>query len=59
MDSTVRVSYQMPASRLTVLAHFFGIVAVALLLVWLLHYRGGLNYGSDKPYRVFNVKYTR
>lgn len=55
MDSTMVVSYQRPASRITVLAHFFGVLALILLLVWLLHYRGGLNYNSDNPYRVFNV----
>ncbi|KAG4908861.1 hypothetical protein JHK82_054895 [Glycine max] len=37
------------------LAHLFGILAFILLLVWLLHYREGIDYDSDKGFRVFNV----
>ncbi|RDX87858.1 putative transmembrane ascorbate ferrireductase 3, partial [Mucuna pruriens] len=37
------------------LAHFFGVLAFILLLVWLLHYRGGVDYDSDDGSRVFNV----
>ncbi|KAI3453209.1 hypothetical protein Pfo_009872 [Paulownia fortunei] len=50
-----RNRYRRPASRMTVLAHLFGIIAIMLLLVWLLHYREGINLDSDNPYRVFNV----
>ncbi|XP_057422010.1 probable transmembrane ascorbate ferrireductase 3 [Lotus japonicus] len=39
----------------TILAHLFGILAIILLLVWLLHYREGIEYDSDNPLRVFNV----
>lgn len=39
------------------LAHLFGIVSIILLLVWLLHYREGIDYDSDDGLRVFNVKY--
>ncbi|KAE9601051.1 hypothetical protein Lal_00023814 [Lupinus albus] len=39
----------------SVLAHLFGILAIILLLVWLLHYREGIEYDSDNPLRVFNV----
>ncbi|KAH9794380.1 hypothetical protein WN944_011386 [Citrus x changshan-huyou] len=56
MDYSIdRVSYRRSASRLTVGAHLFGILAIVLLLVWLLHYRGGIEYDSDDPHRVFNV----
>ncbi|XP_058728438.1 probable transmembrane ascorbate ferrireductase 3 [Vicia villosa] len=37
------------------LAHLFGIVSIILLLVWLLHYREGIDYDSDDGLRVFNV----
>ncbi|CAK7326851.1 unnamed protein product [Dovyalis caffra] len=54
MDSR-REIYRQSASRLTVVAHLFGILAVVLMLVWLLHYRGGIEYDSDNTDRVFNV----
>ncbi|XP_020239881.1 probable transmembrane ascorbate ferrireductase 3 [Cajanus cajan] len=37
------------------LAHLFGVLAFILLLVWLLHYREGIEYDSDNGFRVFNV----
>lgn len=43
------------ASGLTVVAHFFGILSTILMLVWLLHYREGLDLDSDDARRVFNV----
>lgn len=56
MDYSIdRVSYRRSASRLTIGAHLFGILAIILLLVWLLHYRDGIEYDSDDPHRVFNV----
>ncbi|BAT74271.1 transmembrane ascorbate ferrireductase [Vigna angularis] len=39
----------------TIFAQLFGLLALILLLVWLLHYREGIQYDSDDPYRVFNV----
>ncbi|KAI3817095.1 hypothetical protein L1987_10882 [Smallanthus sonchifolius] len=42
-------------SRITVAAHLFGILANILMLIWLLHYRQGLDLDSSNPYRVFNV----
>ncbi|XP_012465865.1 probable transmembrane ascorbate ferrireductase 3 [Gossypium raimondii] len=47
--------YKRSASRLTIFAHVFGILAFALMLVWLLHYRGGIEYDSYNAVRVFNV----
>ncbi|XP_022726972.1 probable transmembrane ascorbate ferrireductase 3 [Durio zibethinus] len=43
------------ASRLTILAQLFGILAFILMLFWLLHYRGGIEYDSYDGSRVFNV----
>lgn len=56
MRTTISYRYERSASRLTVGAHLFGILALILLLVWLLHYRGGLDYDSDNAERVFNVR---
>lgn len=53
--TTVTYRYQRSASGLTVGAHLFGFLAIILMLVWLLHYRGGLEYDSDNSDRVFNV----
>ncbi|KAG6396790.1 hypothetical protein SASPL_142947 [Salvia splendens] len=50
-----RGRYHSSASGLTVVAHFFGILATILMLVWLLHYREGLDLDSDDARRVFNV----
>ncbi|EOA38503.1 hypothetical protein CARUB_v10010271mg [Capsella rubella] len=43
------------SSLSTLVAHFFGILAVVLMLIWLLHYREGIEYGSDNPFKVLNV----
>ncbi|KAI4357453.1 hypothetical protein L6164_001401 [Bauhinia variegata] len=49
-------AYNRPrAAGITILAHLFGILAIILLLVWLLHYRGGVEYDSEYAARVFNV----
>ncbi|KAM0961053.1 hypothetical protein ACFX13_020799 [Malus domestica] len=53
--TVVNYRYKRSASRLTVGAHLFGILAIILMLVWLLHYRGGIDYDSDNSDRVFNV----
>ncbi|PRQ40990.1 probable transmembrane ascorbate ferrireductase 3 [Rosa rugosa] len=55
MYTNTNYRYQRSASRLTIGAHLFGILALILLLVWLLHYRGGLDYDSDNAEQVFNV----
>ncbi|KAE8667258.1 putative transmembrane ascorbate ferrireductase 3 [Hibiscus syriacus] len=54
-ETVVPHNYRRSASRLTILAHLFGILAFILMLVWLLHYRGGIEYGSYDGSRVFNV----
>ncbi|KAI3516849.1 hypothetical protein L1887_15933 [Cichorium endivia] len=43
------------ASRITMSAHLFGILANILMLIWLLHYRQGIDLDSSNPYRIFNV----
>ncbi|KAL5721819.1 ascorbate ferrireductase (transmembrane) [Ranunculus cassubicifolius] len=55
MFTTERPRFRPMASRVTVLGHFFGVMAAILMLVWLLHYRGGIDLDSDKNDRVFNV----
>ncbi|KAK7407713.1 hypothetical protein VNO78_09741 [Psophocarpus tetragonolobus] len=45
----------MGSLNVSVLAHLFGILAFILLLVWLLHYREGIQYDSNNGLRVFNV----
>ncbi|KAI9074967.1 hypothetical protein K1719_043076 [Acacia pycnantha] len=50
-----RVVYRRRASRITIFAQLFGILALILLLIWLLHYREGIEYDSYNGYRVFNV----
>jgi hypothetical protein len=37
------------------LAHLLFLTTAVLMLVWLLHYRGGINIESEDPDRVFNV----
>ncbi|XP_028062384.1 probable transmembrane ascorbate ferrireductase 3 [Camellia sinensis] len=55
MDGYNQSRYLTPASRITVVAHLFGITALILLLVWLLHYRTGFDLDSSHPERVFNL----
>ncbi|KAF9625297.1 hypothetical protein IFM89_020883 [Coptis chinensis] len=55
MHTTERHRFRPMASRVTVLAHFFGVMAIILMFVWLLHYRGGIDLDSDSSDRVFNV----
>ncbi|KAL3635908.1 hypothetical protein CASFOL_020455 [Castilleja foliolosa] len=57
MDPNVahRYRYRRPASGMTFIAHLFGILAIMLSLVWLLHYREGFDIDSDNTNRIFNV----
>ncbi|XP_068658493.1 probable transmembrane ascorbate ferrireductase 3 [Aristolochia californica] len=50
-----RSGYNVRGSRTSLLAHLFGVVAAILMLVWLLHFREGIDLDSDLPDRVFNV----
>lgn len=57
MDGIVveRSRFQGTAFGMTRLAHLFAVVVMILLLVWLFHFREGLDYYSHDPFRVFNV----
>lgn len=44
-----------PAVPFTYVAHLLGIVAIVLVLVWNLHFRGGLAWNSDNKAQIFNV----
>ncbi|CAI9096871.1 OLC1v1033112C1 [Oldenlandia corymbosa var. corymbosa] len=55
VSSTHTYVYRQSATRITILAHLFGITAIILLLVWLLHFREGIHLDSDNPFRIFNV----
>ncbi|PON60829.1 Cytochrome b561 and DOMON domain-containing protein [Parasponia andersonii] len=54
-DTVATYRYRRPASGLTGVAHLFGILSIILLLVWLIHYRGSIEYDSENPARVFNA----
>ncbi|GAA0156944.1 reductase [Lithospermum erythrorhizon] len=55
MDTLERHRYKRSTSGVTIVAHVFGVLSLILMLVWLLHYRGGIELDSDNAYRVFNV----
>ena len=44
------------ASRVAMFAHLLFLVTAILVLVWLLHFRGGINIQSDDPDQIFNVR---
>ncbi|OEL35337.1 putative transmembrane ascorbate ferrireductase 3 [Dichanthelium oligosanthes] len=43
------------ASRVAMFAHVLFLSTAVLMLVWLLHYRGGINIQSEDPEQIFNV----
>ncbi|CAN6298022.1 unnamed protein product [Urochloa humidicola] len=43
------------ATRVSMLAHVLFLTTAVLMLVWLLHYRGGINIQSEDPEQIFNV----
>ncbi|CAL4926992.1 unnamed protein product [Urochloa decumbens] len=43
------------AMRVAMLAHVLFLTTAVLMLVWLLHYRGGINIQSEDPEQIFNV----
>lgn len=46
------------ASRVAMVAHVLFLTTAVLMLVWLLHYRGGINIQSEDPEQIFNVRAT-
>ncbi|ESQ35331.1 hypothetical protein EUTSA_v10008705mg [Eutrema salsugineum] len=53
--SADRTTFKRHSLLSTFVAHFFGILAIVLMLIWLLHYREGIEYGSDNPLKILNV----
>lgn len=49
-------STSMLASRVGMVAHVLFVTTAVLMLVWLLHYRGGINIQSEDPEQIFNVR---
>ncbi|ONM08596.1 Cytochrome b561 [Zea mays] len=47
--------HSMLASRVGMVAHVLFLTTAVLMLVWLLHYRGGINIQSEDPEQIFNV----
>lgn len=43
------------ASRVGMFAHLLFVTTAVLMLVWLLHFRGGINIQSEDPEQIFNV----
>jgi cytochrome b-561 len=48
--------HSMLASRVGMVAHVLFVTTAVLMLVWLLHYRGGINIQSEDPEQIFNVR---
>jgi cytochrome b-561 len=44
------------ASRVAMVAHVLFLTTAVLMLVWLLHFRGGINIQSEDPEQIFNVR---
>ncbi|GAB4828682.1 hypothetical protein Ancab_018347 [Ancistrocladus abbreviatus] len=55
MDTTRKSWQRQAATRVTIFSQFFGVLNLVLMLIWLLHYRGGINIASDNPYLVWNA----
>ncbi|XP_072973660.1 probable transmembrane ascorbate ferrireductase 3 [Typha angustifolia] len=51
----VRSPADIVVSYATMAAHVFALTAAILMLVWVLHFGGGVNLHSDNPDLVFNV----
>ncbi|RWR79558.1 Cytochrome b561 [Cinnamomum micranthum f. kanehirae] len=51
------VIHQLPISATiaALLAQLFGVVAMVLMFVWVLHYRGGINLNAENKSHIFNV----
>ncbi|KAK1263454.1 putative ascorbate-specific transmembrane electron transporter 1 [Acorus gramineus] len=48
-------SFLVSATPVTVVAHLFGVVAVTLMLVWILYFRGGVSLTSNNKEQLFNL----
>ncbi|KAL3830628.1 hypothetical protein ACJIZ3_019431 [Penstemon smallii] len=48
-------SYGLSAFPVTIFAHLVAIAVTTLVLVWLLHFRGGFAFKSDDKAKIFNL----
>ncbi|XP_077230205.1 putative ascorbate-specific transmembrane electron transporter 1 [Tasmannia lanceolata] len=48
-------SFLISATPATVIAHLMGIAIITLVLVWVLHFRGGLALKSENKGKIFNM----
>ncbi|OAY80001.1 Transmembrane ascorbate ferrireductase 1 [Ananas comosus] len=56
MALTANPKFLLAATHARTVAHILALLAVILMLVWVLHYRGGANLRSDAdPELIFNV----
>lgn len=55
MPLTVRPAALAAATHASFAAHVFALVAAILVLVWTIHFEGGLSLHSDNEDQVFNV----
>jgi cytochrome b-561 len=49
------MSFGVSALPFTYVAHFLGIVAVAFVFIWTIHFRGGIDYNAADTNLIFNV----
>ncbi|XP_058078882.1 probable ascorbate-specific transmembrane electron transporter 1 [Magnolia sinica] len=55
MAITDWATFRRSAAVAALVAHLFGVVAVILMLVWVFHFRGGVDLNSDNEQHIFNV----
>ncbi|XP_077234583.1 putative ascorbate-specific transmembrane electron transporter 1 [Tasmannia lanceolata] len=55
MASKSGSSFLITATPVTVIAHLLGITIITLVLVWVLHFRGGLALESHNKQKIFNM----
>jgi len=53
--ATMPRSFQIRATSVTIFAHLLFIAIATLMLVWLLHFRGGVAFNSSNKIKIFNV----
>ena len=47
--------YAVTARPVSILAHLLGMVVIILVLVWVLHFEGGLTFKSENKKKILNV----
>ncbi|XP_054779968.1 transmembrane ascorbate ferrireductase 1-like [Prosopis cineraria] len=51
----LNMALAVPALRFTFVVHFLGVALIVLVLVWNLHFRGGLAWESSNKSLIFNI----